>query len=215
MSNAHSGKAKILIVYYSTYGHVQQMAEHEAKGATEAGAEVKITQFPETLSEEILKKMYAPPKANHPAVTHDDLLWADGIIIGFPTRYGSPAAQFKSFWDSTGQLWQKGALVGKPVSTFFSTATQNGGQETTALTSYTNFVHHGMVIVPMGYTDTSLFDLSEIHGGSPYGAGTLAGGDGSRKPSKTELSLAEHQGKYFTGVATALKLGREIIANKK
>jgi len=212
MSSA--SKVKILIAYYSTYGHIAQLAEHEAKGATAAGAEVKVTQIPETLPAEVLAKMYAPAKASHPAVTLDDLKWADGILIGVPTRYGNPAAQFKAFWDSTGGLWQAGALVGKPVGVFFSTATQGGGQETTALTSFTNFVHHGMVIVPIGYSDPSLFNNNEVHGGSAYGAGTIAGPDGSRKPSALEIGVAEHQGKYFTGVAHALKVGREALAKK-
>lgn len=207
-------KVKILIAYYSTYGHIATLAEQEAKGATAAGAEVKIAQIPETLSADVLTKMYAAPKAAHPVVTHDDLKWADGILIGFPTRYGNPAGQFKAFWDSTGGLWQKGELVGKPVAVFFSTATQAGGQETTALTSFTNFVHHGMIIVPIGYSDPSLFNLTEVHGGSPYGAGTIAGPDGSRKPSTLELGVAEHQGKYFTNVAHALKVGREALAKK-
>lgn len=209
-----SSKVKILIAYYSTWGHIGALADQEAKGAAAAGAEVKVALIPETLSADVLEKLHAAPKAAHPAVTHDDLKWADGILIGFPTRFGNPAAQFKAFWDGTGQLWQAGALVGKPVGIFFSTATQGGGQETTALTSFTNFVHHGMIIVPIGYSDPSLFNNNEVHGGSPYGAGTLAGGDGSRKPSALELGVAEHQGKYFTGVAHALKVGREALAKK-
>lgn len=213
--SSSSSKPKILILYYSTWGHIRTMAESVAKGATEAGGEVKLVQIPETLSEEILGKMHGAPKSkDHPVATHDDLLWADGILIGLPTRYGNPAAQFKSFWDSTGQLWQKGSLVGKPVSVFFSTATQGGGQETTALTSYTNFVHHGMIIVPIGYSDPSLFSFDEVHGGSPYGAGTYAGPTGARQPSKLELGVAEHQGKHFTGIANALKVGREVLAKK-
>jgi len=211
---AAAAKPKILVIYYSMHGHILQLAEAEAKGAAEAGAEVKITQFPETLSAEILGKMHAAPKAKHAVATLDDLTWADGILIGFPTRFGNPAAQFKSFWDSTGGLWQKGGLVGKPVSCFFGTATQGGGQETSALTAYPNFVHHGMIIVPIGYTDPRLFSNEEVHGGSPYGAGTLSGGDGSRQPSKLELGVAEHQGKYVTGIANALKAGREALAKK-
>jgi NAD(P)H dehydrogenase (quinone) len=160
--------------------------------------------------------MHAAPKnPKHPNITHDDLLWADGFLFGFPTRYGTPAAQFKQFWDSTGQLWTKGALMGKPIANFFGTGTQGGGQETTALTAWTNFVHHGMIIVPMGYPDPRMFSNEEVHGGSPYGAGTFANADGSRQPSKMELSLAENQGKSFTGTANALKVGREALAGKK
>jgi len=175
---------------------------------------VKIVQFPETLPEDVLKVMHAAPKAAHPTITLDDLKWADGFLFGLPTRYGTPAAQFYSFWNSTGGLWKAGELVGKPVGVFFSTGTQNGGQETTALTSFTSFVHHGMVIVPLGYSDPQLFDMSAVHGGGPYGAGTHAGA-GDRQPSALELSVAQHQGKMFTATAHALKVGRAALAPKK
>jgi len=209
-----TSKPKILIAYYSTYGHIQQLAEAESKGATDAGAEVKIVQIPETLSDEVLGKMHAPPKAKYPVATLDDLTWADGILFGLPTRYGNPAGQFKAFWDQTGGLWQKGALVGKPVGIFFSTGTQNGGQETTALTSFPNFVHHGMIVVPLGYQTPLLFNIDEVHGGGPYGAGTLAGPTGARQPSKLEIEVATIQGGSFTATAHALKVGREALAKK-
>jgi len=206
-------KPVIHIVYYSTWGHILTMAKSVAKGVEAAGATAKLFQIKETLPAEVLTKMYAPAKPDEkeiPIATLDSLTSADGLIFGFPTRYGNPAAQFKAFWDSTGSLWQSGALAGKPFSTFFSSGTQGGGQETTALTSLTNFVHHGMIYVPIGYTSPLLFNLSEVHGGSPYGAGTFAGADGSRQPTKLELDVAEHEGKYFSGVAAALKAGREL-----
>lgn len=144
-----------------------------------------------------------------PVATAETLTEADGVIFGIPTRFGMMAAQMKTFFDTTGGLWSKGALVGKPAGTFFSTATQGGGQETTALTAYTQFVHHGMIIVPMGYTFGKLqFDNSIVHGGSPYGPGTLSNGDGSRVPSEGELEAAEAYGAHFAKIAAALKAGR-------
>eukprot|EP01097_Dermamoeba_algensis_P006492 TRINITY_DN4066_c0_g3_i2.p1 TRINITY_DN4066_c0_g3~~TRINITY_DN4066_c0_g3_i2.p1 ORF type:complete len:159 (+),score=48.84 TRINITY_DN4066_c0_g3_i2:254-730(+) len=127
----------------------------------------------------------------------------------FPTRFGMMAAQFKAFIDSTGGLWKEGKLIGKPAGTFVSTATQNGGQETTHLTAITQLVHHGMVYVPIGYSSSLLFENSEVHGGSPYGASTLAGGDGSRQPSERELAVAKHQGEYFAKFVTSLSKGRQ------
>jgi len=200
---------KIAIVYYSTYGHIATMAEAVAKGAKEAGGDVKIFQIAETLPKEVLEKMHAPPKKDHPIIDPHELEHFDAIIFGVPTRFGAAASQVKGLWDATGALWQKGALVGKIGSVFFSTATQGGGQETTALTFYTNLVHHGMLIAPIGYSDPRLFDNTQVHGGSPYGAGTLSGGDGSRQPSALELGVAEHQGKLVTGYATKFKKGSQ------
>uniref|UniRef100_A0A7S2TF08 Flavodoxin-like domain-containing protein n=1 Tax=Lotharella oceanica TaxID=641309 RepID=A0A7S2TF08_9EUKA len=160
---------------------------------------------PETLPSEVLKKMGAPDKnPEHKVATPADLEAADGIIFGIPTRFGMAAAQVKALIDSTGGIWMKGKLVGKPAAMFVSTGTQGGGQETTALTFVTQLVHHGMVFVPIGYACPKLFDMSEPHGGSPYGAGTLAGPDGKRQPSKLELEVAEFQGKHFTGIASKL-----------
>ena len=171
MSSASSpAKAKILVVYYSMYGHIATMADKVIEGIKATGAEVTVRQIPETLPAEVLAKMHAPPKRESvPVVTHDDLIAADGIFFGFPTRYGMVPAQVKAFWDSTGQLWSKGSLVGKMAATFFSTATQGGGQETTALTFVTQLVHHGIIYVPLGYSCPLLFNLDEVHGGSPYG----------------------------------------------
>ena len=198
----------IHIVYYSMYGHVGALAKSIAKGVEAAGAEAKLFRVAETLPSEVLEKMHAPAADESiPVATPDTLVEADGILFGAPTRFGMIAAQMKALFDSTGGLWMKGALVGKPAGVFFSTGTQGGGQETTALTWLTQLVHHGMVFVPIGYASPLLTDMSEIRGGSPYGAGTLAGADGSRTPSDKELELAEFQGKHFASIATKLKRG--------
>mmetsp|Transcript_16732 Transcript_16732/g.33821 ORF Transcript_16732/g.33821 Transcript_16732/m.33821 type:complete len:207 (-) Transcript_16732:188-808(-) len=202
---SESKGANILVVYYSMYKHIEQMATAVAKGVEAAGGKVTIMRVPETLPTEVLKKMGAPEKnADHKEATPADLEAADGIIFGIPTRFGMAAAQVKALIDRTGGLWMKGKLVGKPAGMFVSTGTQGGGQETTALTFVTQLVHHGMVYVPIGYACPKLMDMSEIHGGSPYGAGCLAGPDGSRQPSKLELEVAEFQGKHFTGIASKL-----------
>jgi len=212
--SAYSGsKTKVYVVYYSMYGHIAQLAQEVAKGAEEAGADVKVWRIAETLPQEILDKMHAPPaNKDIPVITPDDLKSADAIIFGVPTRYGQGASQTKAFWDATGQLWQTGALVGKVAGVFFSSATQGGGQETTALTQLTHFVHHGMVYVPIGYSNANLFNMDEIHGGSPYGAGTFAGPTGARQPTKLEKEVAHHQGKHTATIAIALKVGREAVA---
>jgi len=201
-------RPKILVLFYSMYGHVHKLATAEAKGAAAAGAEVKFAQIPETLPAEVLAKMHAAPKSSHPVATLADLEWADGILFGFPTRFGNAPAQVKAFWDSTGQLWQQGKLSGKAAGIFFSTATQGGGQETTALTFLPNLVHHGMIFVSHGYPSPKLFDNSVVHGGSAWGAGTFAGGDGSRQPSDLELEISELQGKNFATTVAALVKGR-------
>ncbi|CAL5095663.1 unnamed protein product [Urochloa decumbens] len=194
--------------FYSTYGHVAKLAEEIKKGAASVeGVEVKIFQVPETLPEEVLGKMGAPPKTEAPVITPQELAEADGILFGFPTRFGMMAAQMKAFFDATGGLWREQSLAGKPAGIFFSTGTQGGGQETTALTAVTQLTHHGMVFVPVGYTfGAKMFDMESVHGGSPYGAGTFAG-DGSRWPTEVELEHAFHQGKYFAGIAKRLKGG--------
>ncbi|CAL8471232.1 g10774 [Coccomyxa elongata] len=197
---------KIYIVFYSTYGHIYKLAQEQKKGVDSVeGCEGILYQVPELLSDEILAKMHAPPKPDVPVLDVHDLPNADGFIFGFPTRYGTMAAQFKAFWDATGGLWQKGALVGKPATMFTSTASQGGGQETTIFTSLPNIVHHGMVYVPPGYgLGAPMYGLDEVRGGSGWGAGTFAAGDGSRQPSKLELDFAEYQGKYFAQVAKKL-----------
>jgi len=191
------------------YGHVKAMAEKVKEGIEKAGCEVVIYQVAETLPEEVLTKMGAPPKdESHPVLDVADLPQADGIIFGVPTRFGMLPTQMKAMFDATGSLWQTGALVGKPAACFFSTGTQGGGQETTALTLVTQLTHHGMIFVPIGYTCPLLFNMEEIHGGSPYGAGTYAGADGSRMPSELELNVAAHQGEYFAGIVKAMALGK-------
>ncbi|KAL6573904.1 hypothetical protein OROHE_001446 [Orobanche hederae] len=197
---------KVYIVYYSTYGHVERLAQEIKKGAESVqGVEATLWQVPEILSDEILAKMGAPPKSDVPVITPDELVEADGIIFGFPTRFGMMAAQSKAFFDSTGGLWKTQALAGKPAGIFYSTGSQGGGQETTPLTAITQLTHHGMIFVPIGYTfGADMFEMEKIKGGSPYGAGTYAG-DGSRQPSVVELAQAFHQGKYIAGITKKLK----------
>ncbi|EFN56870.1 hypothetical protein CHLNCDRAFT_30702 [Chlorella variabilis] len=197
---------KIAVIYYSTYGHVKTLVEKIVEGVNSVdGAEATIFQVAETLPAEVLAKMHAPPKPDHPIITANDLKDYDGFLMGFPTRFGMMASQFKAFLDSTGGLWQAGALVGKPAGIFTSVATQGGGLETTALTAITQLTHHGMIFVPTGYTfGSSMFNVGEVQGGTPYGSSTIAGADGSRQPSKHELDYAVHHGKYFAGVAAKL-----------
>ncbi|KAJ1550649.1 hypothetical protein HK096_005756 [Nowakowskiella sp. JEL0078] len=206
-----SKKVKIAVVIYSTYGHiekVQLLSESIAKGAEEAGAEVKIFKVPETLSKEVLELLHAKSwsidlmalQVDLPEITPEILAEYDGFLFGLPTRYGAAPAQVKAFWDSTGGLWSKGALVGKYGGIFTSTATQHGGQETTPFTFITHYAHHGINFVPIGFSTPLLFDNSEVLGGSPWGAGTIANGDGSRQPHEKELAIAEHQGKHFTNI---------------
>ncbi|KAF4386949.1 hypothetical protein CsatB_012102 [Cannabis sativa] len=197
---------KVYIVYYSMYGHVAKLAEEIQKGAASVeGVEVKLWQVPETLPEDVLGKMGAPPKSDVPIIEPKDLSEADGLLLGFPTRFGMMASQFKAFFDATGGLWRTQELAGKPAGLFYSTGSQGGGQETTALTAITQLVHHGMVFVPIGYTfGAGMFEMENVKGGSPYGSGTFAG-DGTRQPSELELQQAFHQGKYFAGIAKKLK----------
>jgi len=191
--------AKIAIVIYSMYGHVAILAEAEKKGIEAAGGEVDLFQVPETLPDEVLTKMHAAPKREYAIATADTLRNYDGILFGIPTRYGNFPGQFKAFIDTTGALWSQGALSGKYVGVFISTGTMGGGQESTAIAAMSTFAHHGLIFVPLGYKHAFpiLADLSEVRGGSPWGAGTFAGADGSRSPSAKELELAEIQGKMF------------------
>eukprot|EP00126_Sphaerothecum_destruens_P008655 Sdes_comp20296_c0_seq2m13902 len=198
----------IAIVYYSTYGHVAKLADSILEGCKAAGVTATLYQVAETLPADVLAKMGAPPKAAHPVATPEILAAADGVLFGFPTRFGMAPAQMKAFLDQTGGLWQAGKLIGKPAGIFFSTATLGGGQETSALTFVTQLVHHGMVYVPLGYANPSLMNIAEVHGGSPYGAGTLAGTKGERQPSPLELGLAKSQGENFSKFVSALTKGR-------
>lgn len=201
---------KVLIVYYSMYGHVHQMAEAIAAGVREeAGAEAVLRRVPETLPVEVLEKMGAIEAqkafAHIPVCTVEELVSADAIIFGTPTRFGNMCGQMRQFLDATGQLWAKGALVGKVGSVFASTATQHGGQESTLLSFHTTLLHHGMLIAGLPYTYPGQSTIDEMAGGSPYGATTIAGGQGQRQPSENELAGARFQGKYVAGIAAKLK----------
>jgi len=201
---------KIKIVFYSTYGHIYQLAEAVAQGARElAGAEVELLQVPETLSTDILQKMGAVEAkkafAHVPLVDIKKLAEADAIILGSPTRFGSAAAQMQAFMDATGSLWATGALIGKVGSAFTSTASQHGGQETTLLSMSTFFYHHGMVIVGVPYSNQELLKMDELTGGTPYGASAIVGPKGERLPSKNELAIGKAQGRHVAAIAAKLK----------
>ena len=199
----------VLIVYYSMYGHIHRMAEAVKEGASSvSGADVRICRVPETLPEEVLEKMGAletqKSQAHVPVCKVDDLAAADAIIFGTPTRFGNMCGQMRQFLDATGGLWAKGALVGKVGSVFTSCATQHGGQESTILSFHFTLLHQGMVIVGLPYTFTGQMRIDEITGGSPYGASTIAGGDGKRMPSENELAAARFQGKHVAEIAAKL-----------
>jgi NAD(P)H dehydrogenase (quinone) len=196
--------SKVLVLYYSSYGHIEKMAQAVAQGAREAGAEAVIKRVPEIVPEEVAKKSGFKLDQAAPIATVEELANYDAIIIGVPTRYGSMPAQMKSFLDQTGALWMKGALIGKVGGVFTSSATQHGGQESTILSTHTVLLHHGMVIAGLPYSFQGQTDIKEITGGSPYGASTIAGGDGSRQPSENELAGARFQGRHIAGLATKL-----------
>ncbi|XP_057966534.1 probable NAD(P)H dehydrogenase (quinone) FQR1-like 2 [Malania oleifera] len=205
-------KLRIFIVFYSMYGHVERLARRMKKGVDGIeGVEGVLYRVPETLPPEILDQMKVPEKDDPvPVISAEELVGADGILFGFPTRYGCMAAQMKAFFDSTGQLWREQKLAGVPAGFFVSTGTQGGGQETTAWTAITQLAHHGMLFVPIGYTfGAGMFRMDSIRGGSPYGAGVFSG-DGSREPTETELALAEHQGKYMASVVKRFNQPRSL-----
>lgn len=200
---------KTLILIHSLWGHIYRMAQAVAEGAKEIeGMDVEIKRVPETLSPDIIAMMgatEAQKAMEHiPVANLEDLEEADGIIFGTGTRFGNMSAQMKAFLDSTGGLWAKGALVGKVGSVFTSSGTQHGGQESTLLTFHPVLLHHGMVIAGLHYAFGGQTTMSEISGGSPYGASTIAGGDGSRQPSQNELDGARFQGKYVAGIVKKL-----------
>jgi NAD(P)H dehydrogenase (quinone) len=206
--------AKIQVIFYSSYGHIWHMAEAVAAGAREVpGAEVSVTQVPELMPEEALQKSGAGEArkafAHVPVAQPAQLADADAILFGTPTRFGNMAAQMRNFLDQTGGLWMKGALVGKVGSVFASTGTQHGGQETTITSFHTTLLHHGMIIVGVPYAEQGLTNMSEITGGTPYGATTLAGADGKRQPSANELAIAKYQGRHVATIARQLVLGRK------
>jgi NAD(P)H dehydrogenase (quinone) len=200
---------KIQVIFYSTYGHVYTLAEAIAAGAREiAGTEVEVLQVAETLSDEILGKMHATDArktfAAVPLADPKRLAEADAIILGSPTRYGSAAAQMRAFLDATGSLWASGALIGKVGSAFTSTGSQHGGQETTLLAMSTFFFHHGMVIAGVPYSAAELSNVAEVSGGTPYGASTVAGPRGDRRPTANELAVARAQGRHVATIAGKL-----------
>ena len=200
---------KALVVFYSTYGHIYQMAEAVAEGVKQVnGAEVELRRVPETLPEGVLEQMGAVDAqkafSHTPVCTVDELAAADAVIFGTPTRFGNMCGQMRQFLDATGQLWADGSLVGKVGSVFASSATQHGGQESTILSFHISLLHHGFVIAGLPYAFQGQMRIDEITGGSPYGASTIAGGDGSRMPSENELEAARFQGKHVAEIASKL-----------
>jgi NAD(P)H dehydrogenase (quinone) len=196
--------AKILILYYSAYGHIEKMAQAVADGARQAGATADIMRVPELVPEEVARGAHFKTDQEAPIARIDDLAKYDAIVIGVGTRFGRMASQMASFLDQAGGLWAKGALHGKVGAAFTSTATQHGGQETTLFSVITNLLHFGMVIVGMDYGHAGQMTLDEVTGGSPYGATTIAGGDGSRWPTENELSGARYQGRKVAEIADKL-----------
>lgn len=200
-------RPRVAIVIYTMYGHIAKLAEAEKAGVISAGGTADIYQVAETLPQEVLTKMYAPPKPDYPIITPDTLLNYDAFILGIPTRYGNQPAQWRAFWDTTGGLWAGGKLAGKYAGIFVSTAGPGGGQESTYLASLSTLTHHGILYVPFGYSHAfpQLANLEEVHGGSPWGAGTYSAPDGSRQPSKLELDISEKQGKSFWETVSKVK----------
>jgi NAD(P)H dehydrogenase (quinone) len=203
-------KPRILVLFYSMYGHIYEMAKSVESGIKEAGGEVVIKKVQDLVPEEFLDdyaKQFKDSIKNIPtADPRKDLQEIDGLIIGTPTRFGNMTSQMKNFWDQTGGDWGNGTLIGKPASVFTSTATQHGGQETTIITSMIPLLHHGCVIVGLPYSNQEQMRIDEITGGSPYGASTITGGKGERMPSENEKKLAFALGKHLTEIAIKLKI---------
>jgi NAD(P)H dehydrogenase (quinone) len=200
---------KVLIVFYSMYGHIYKMAQAIAEGAKEVpGTEVVLRRAPETLSEEILRMMGAleaqKAMAGIPVCKVDELAGADAVIFGTPTRFGNMCGQMRQFLDATGELWAKGSLVGKVGSVFTSSATQHGGQESTILSFHTTLLHQGMIVIGLPYAFAGQMRIDEITGGSPYGASTITGAKGERMPSDNELAAARYQGRHVARIAAKL-----------
>ncbi|MCG8359178.1 MAG: NAD(P)H:quinone oxidoreductase [Kiloniellales bacterium] len=196
---------KVLVLYYSGFGHVERLAEAVAEGARGvAGAEVAVKRVPELVPEEVARKSGMKLDQAAPIAEPAELGDYDAILFGTPTRFGNMASQMRNFLDQTGGLWMKGALIGKVGSVFVSTGTQHGGQETTITSFHTTLLHQGMVIVGVPYSCQGLTNMDEITGGTPYGASTLAGGDNSRQPSENELAIARFQGEHVAGIAAKL-----------
>lgn len=199
----------VYVIFYSLYGHTYKMGLSIAEGAKSIeGANVKLFQVPELINDDVIEKIGAKSAkqtfSHIPTILPNELENADAIIFGTPTRFGNMASQMKNFLDQTGGLWAKGALIGKVGSVFTSTGTQHGGQETTITTFHTVLIHHGMIIVGLPYAASGLLNMNEITGGSPYGAGCLAGADGKREPSQNELNLAKFQGMHVAKLTKKL-----------
>jgi NAD(P)H dehydrogenase (quinone) len=201
--------AKILVLYHSIYGHIEQMAHAEAEGAREVpGTAVVVKRVPELMTEEALRNAGGKANQTAPVATPGELADYDAIIFGTPTRFGNMSGQMRNFLDQTGGLWMSGALIGKVGSVFTSSGTQHGGQESTILTFHPTLLHLGMVVVGLPYSEQQQMGLDEIKGGSPYGASTIVGAQGERNPSNQELSMARSQGRHVATVAT--KLARQL-----
>jgi NAD(P)H dehydrogenase (quinone) len=200
-----SEKTKILVLYHSSYGHIETLAKAVSEGAAAAeNVEVTVKRVPETMPEDLMTQAGMKTDQQAPVVAPHELAEYDAVIFGTPTRFGNMSGQMRIFLDQTGGLWAKGALAGKVGSVFTSTGT-GAGNETTITSFHSTLLHHGMVIVGLPYSvGTELFDISEVRGGSPYGASTLAGGDGSRQPTEKELSLARKQGAHVAAIAAKL-----------
>ena len=201
--------AKVLVLFYSTYGHVYKMAQAIADGAGSVdGVTVDTKRVEELMPPETLKAIGADKAqaafADVPVASADDLLDYDAIIVGTPTRFGSAAAQMRNFWDRTGKLWAEGKLIGKLGSVFCATGTQHGGQETTIASMFSTFLHHGMLIAGLPYSEKRIMEMGEITGGGPNGAATMSNTDGSRMPSENELAIARSQGAHIAGLAKKL-----------
>jgi NAD(P)H dehydrogenase (quinone) len=203
--------AKVLVLYYSAYGHIEAMAQAVAEGARAAGAEVDIKRVPELVPEEVARKSGYKLDQAAPVATVEELPNYDAIIFGSGTRYGTMTSQIRNFIDQTGGLWAKGALNGKVGSAFTSSATQHGGQESTILTFIPTMLHLGMVVVGLPYAFQGQMGVKEVMGNSPYGASTITDGDGSRMPSAVELDGARFQGRYVAKVAAAVKAGGPLL----
>jgi NAD(P)H dehydrogenase (quinone) len=195
---------KVLVLYYSSWGHIEQMAYAAAEGARETGPEVVVKRVPELVPTEVAQAAHYKTDQKAPIATVEELPEYDAIIIGTPTRYGTMTAQMKNFLDQTGALWAQGKLIGKVGSVFTSTATQHGGQEATILTTLPVLLHHGMVVVGLPYSFQGQMGVDQIRGGSPYGASTIAAGDGSRQPSEIDLDGARFQGRHVAQIAAKL-----------
>ena len=199
--------AKVLVLYHSFYGHIETMAHAEAEGAREvAGTVVTVKRVPETMSADAVRQAGGKLDQAAPVASPEELADYDAIIFGTPTRFGNMTGQMRTFLDQTGGLWMKGALIGKVGSVFTSSATQHGGQESTILSFHTTLLHQGMLVVGLPYSEQRQMGLDEIKGGSPYGASTIAGGQGERQPSEQERAMARFQGRHVATLAARLCL---------